>query len=78
MCEIRTGSAIRAPWTVLGWRFILGGLRVCRVGLQGFGGFQGEVMRCAAEKHQSRQRLASGLRFELRVTRQVGQQGRKV
>jgi hypothetical protein len=38
MCEIRTGSAIRAPWTVLGWRFILGGRWVLQDGLAGFRG----------------------------------------
>lgn len=46
----------------------------CRVSVV----FWGEVMRHAAEKHQSRQRLASGLRFELGSTSQVRQPGREV
>jgi hypothetical protein len=36
ICEIRTVSAIRALWTVSGWRFILGCRRVLQDVLAGF------------------------------------------
>lgn len=44
MCEIRTVSAIRALWTVLGWRFILGERWILQDGLAGFQGvFKGKL-----------------------------------
>jgi hypothetical protein len=51
MCEIRTVSAIRALWTVLGWRFILGGRWVLQDGLAAFrGSFMGELCVNAQKK----------------------------